>query len=398
MENLALTRLLGPVSVSTFLDQYAGRKALFIKGDADRFADLAFDVEAFFSSAEAFEAEDHRIKVAIKGEESAEAYRPITPDCAREAYDEGYTVCVAGISDAHPELGQFAEAVRWGLSIPDLRFNSYLSPDGSGFNLHYDAQPIFLLQMAGSKQWWYGNSAITPTPTCYSASLADVQKPGLEDLETTLLEPGDVLYLPAFCWHRARAQGFSLGATLGTKGHHNQPLREALRQAGLTETWPIGPLQPPLSSSEAEKSTPGIHVQQYLEAQLHAIRDFAENLSIDDLWKYWQDEVQVPKAPVGERVDAELFSSDRFRRGTAYPVLVNLRSHGDGHDATEVRHAGMKLILPSNAYPLANTLRDCHQWIDLNEARELAPNLTRAETKRYVRELLSIRVLKKEAT
>lgn len=395
MENAALSRLLHPVSVQEFLNDYAGQSAMLIKGQDDRFADLGFDIEAFFSSAEAFTANEDRIKVAIKGEEFAEAYKSVDPGSARAAYQSGHTVCVAGISDAHPELGQFAEAVRLGLSIPDLRFNSYLSPDGSGFNLHYDAQPIFLLQMAGSKRWWYGKHPITPAPTRYSASWPEAEKPSLQELESTLLEPGDVLYLPAFCWHRARAEGFSLGATLGTKGHHNQPLREALQRAGVTNALPAGPLQPPICASQAERGIPGA-AQEYLEAQLSAIKNLADQLTVDDLWRYWLDEVQIPKAPVGEREEIEMYSTDRVRRGTPYSVLVERRLHADGHEVTEVRHAGMKLILPGQAYDLACSLRECDAWTTVGEIRERAPGLTRAEIKRYVRELVCIRVLARE--
>ena len=206
--------LLDPIDIGTFCRQYADRRALLIKGTAEKFARLAFDVEAFFAAAERFDPAAGRLKAAGKADGEAERYIEIVPRQARQLYDAGLTICAAGLSDVSPVLGAMAEGVRLALSIPDLRFNAYLSPDGSGFNLHYDVQPIFLVQLAGAKQWWYSEEPVIPMPRRYSSAWPE--KPALESLAQTVLEPGDVLYLPAFSWHRARARGFSLGGQVNS--------------------------------------------------------------------------------------------------------------------------------------------------------------------------------------
>ncbi len=64
-----LEHLLSPVSIADFLENYADRKALLIKGKPEKFAQLEFDKEAFFSSCDRFGNVSDRLKVALRMEE-----------------------------------------------------------------------------------------------------------------------------------------------------------------------------------------------------------------------------------------------------------------------------------------------------------------------------------------
>ena len=244
---MELEQLLAPITVSDFLENYADKKALFIKGDPKRFVGLEFDQAAFFTSCDRFGNSSDRLKVALRMESGEhENYESIFPFQARNLFENGMTICCAGISDVNENLAAFAEGVRLALGVPDLRFNSYLSPHESGFNLHYDVQAIFLMQTEGRKNWWYSAEPVTPMPSVYSSEVEN--KPSLDQMETCVLEPGDVLYLPAFSWHRARADNMSLGITLGVKGLHNQPLRAALDASPFSGNWPYLASQPQLDA------------------------------------------------------------------------------------------------------------------------------------------------------
>lgn len=384
-----LEKLLAPVSPAEFLRDYAGKRALLIPGSADKFADLGFDEEAFFAAAERFESDSGRLKAAPPAGNESEVYQPADPHELRQLYVSGLTVCCAGISDNDPVLAAFAESIRYALCVPDLRFNSYLSPDGRGFNLHYDAQPIFLMQMAGAKRWWYGAEAIVPTPRCYSSQWAN--KPELDALEQTVLEAGDVLYLPAFTWHRARARGFSLGLTLGVKGHHNQLLHDALQRTPLFEDWPLAG-QMPLLKPETDGCGMPEPARAYLTAQLQALQREVSELTVDDLWMQWLDSVHLPKGPVADRVEAELFSHQRLRRIPGFPLHSSACSGARSQPALRLSFAGKHLIVDLGSQRLA-------EWIDHQQGPfSIADAVggggqTRAETKRFLREMLALGVL-----
>ena len=319
-----------------------------------------------------------------------EIYVPILPSQARALFRSGLTVCAAGISDVNARLGAFAEGVRYALSIPDLRFNSYLSPHDSGFNLHYDVKPIFLIQLAGQKRWWYGDGPIEPMPEVYSSSWR--QKPSLDSLEHCVLEPGDVLYLPAFTWHRARADGFSLGVTLGTKGVHNLPVRKALECSPFFGEWPLGELEPPIHPAQAGSAEVPAAARAYLEKQLAGLRDYVEDLSVERLWNLWQEEVQVAKGPVPEAREGEIFRDLVLQPSNRFPVSV-LQDPASGRMA--VCRAGLKTVHEPAAGPFLRWLLTVKDPFEVRVAtrRGTELGLARAEVKKVLRELVRIGAL-----
>ncbi|MEM9300777.1 MAG: cupin domain-containing protein [Pseudomonadota bacterium] len=387
----SLEQLLAPVSPSEFLESYADRRALLIPGGADKFASLGFDVGQFFEAAERLDPGGNRLKAAGKAANEAERYIAIQPQQARSLFDAGLTVCAAGLSDAHPALGAFAEGVRFALSIPDLRFNAYLSPDGSGFNLHYDVQPIFLIQIAGAKRWWYSAQPVTPMPRRYSSAWE--QKPALESLEQTTLTPGDVLYLPAFTWHRARADGFSLGITLGTKGAHNEPLRTTLDQAPCFGPWPECGPQPPLEPTSLRGDAVPEAAREYLEAQLAWLRRYAEGLTVEDLWATWVRQLQVPLGPRVGLEDDHLTSEDQLVPETGFPVYVTGLPDGGVRVDRATRNARFGA---DAATAVGQILARRKPFSVADGVAEIGRDgLTRTESRRVLRELVTIGALRR---
>ncbi|SEL42903.1 JmjC domain-containing protein [Halomonas daqiaonensis] len=291
-----LRHLLGPVGVDEFVSEYAGKQALLIKGQPDKFAHLDMDEERFLEAAERFPAEYERLKTMLNVVGETEQYMHIGPEQLRPLYRAGMTVCCTALSDAIPQLAAFAEGIRLALGVPDMRFNSYLSPHGSGFDVHYDAQPIFLVQLQGAKHWWYAREPVRPIPTALSSAWDC--KPERDELEYCLLETGDVLYLPAFTWHHAQAEGASLGITLGPKGLHNQPLVMALNDWHFGRGWPKDQLMPMLDPAKVPGAEVPDTAREYLQHLLHELRGFAQDLTVDDLWVYWRNEVNTPKGPL----------------------------------------------------------------------------------------------------
>ncbi len=124
-------------------------------------------------------------------------------------------------------------------------FNLYLSyPNEGAFRLHYDTHDLFVLQLQGAKLWeLYGET--TPYPTENGRHINEA-KPN-EQLESILLQAGDVLYIPKGHWHKAMAQAHphpSLHLTLGLYGPTGLDLLDYLKQTLESQVSFRAPLYP----------------------------------------------------------------------------------------------------------------------------------------------------------
>src|SRR5262249_22517361 len=92
----------------------------------------------------------------------------------------------------------------------------YATPRGYySFTWHYDAEEVFILQTAGSKQYYLRENTVNPHP-----KLEAMPKDMHYEKETTptigaLLIAGDWLYIPGGWWHVAKAPEDSLSVSIG---------------------------------------------------------------------------------------------------------------------------------------------------------------------------------------
>jgi Cupin superfamily protein len=96
-----------------------------------------------------------------------------------------------------------------------INANAYLTPARSqGFDIHYDDHCVFIVQLAGAKQWQVHAPRVElPIERCVAPIPADQLEPPI--LEATLV-PGDVLYIPRGFPHAARTGSeSSLHLTIG---------------------------------------------------------------------------------------------------------------------------------------------------------------------------------------
>ncbi|HET9177054.1 MAG TPA: cupin domain-containing protein [Terriglobia bacterium] len=118
-------------------------------------------------------------------------------------FADGSTITLAFLDNVVPSLTRFCRALECELSFP-LQTNIYLTPPGAqGARPHYDTHDVFVLQVAGSKQW-------TVYGTPYQLPLAsqdfdpEVHKKGAVTLEFDL-RAGDIIYVPRGVVHEARS-------------------------------------------------------------------------------------------------------------------------------------------------------------------------------------------------
>lgn len=132
------------------------------------------------------------------------------------------TLVVQGLQRTWLPLARFCADLQASISHP-VQANAYLSPAGAkALNRHADTHAVLALHVAGSKAW-------------------NVQ--GLGDV---VLEPGDVMYLPAGTDHEARAQdGFSLHVTIGILTiRWRDVVQRLLADGTLDDPLPLGFAEP----------------------------------------------------------------------------------------------------------------------------------------------------------
>ncbi|MDE3135359.1 MAG: hypothetical protein KGL59_02190 [Acidobacteriota bacterium] len=137
-------------------------------------------------------------------------------DVARvyQLFGEGSTISLAFLDTVVPALTEFCRGLESEFSCP-FQTNVYLTPGrAQGAKVHYDTHDVFVLQVAGSKQWTiYGTPLELPLPgQDYDAAIHERGAPTLE----FRLDEGDVAYVPRGFVHDARStEAVSLHITAG---------------------------------------------------------------------------------------------------------------------------------------------------------------------------------------
>jgi hypothetical protein len=132
----------------------------------------------------------------------------------RAEYRSGATISLPGFHRAWKPLGELAAAIEVEFNHP-VHTNVHVTPaNATGFTPHYDTHEVFVLQIAGGKQWRihapplalpHRSQPFDPGSYAPSASLFELD-----------LAPGDLLYLPrGFVHTTATSESSSVHVTLG---------------------------------------------------------------------------------------------------------------------------------------------------------------------------------------
>jgi ribosomal protein L16 Arg81 hydroxylase len=222
-----LEELLAPIAPQTFVKDYWGKKPVHIVGHGKNFTHL-FSLERLQEILT--RATGLNVRASFDG---GRTHVHVLPAEAWSLFQAGATLCISDIAAADEGLASFAAAVRHQLNFTgraDCR--AYLSPEGQGYAVHYDARVATTLQIEGRKRWRVSREVALPWPHYQVRSgngdslVTDhvfqdppqdwerFRPPSDCTFDEILLEPGDVLCLPSGTWHSAAAQGYSLAINL----------------------------------------------------------------------------------------------------------------------------------------------------------------------------------------
>ncbi len=116
-----------------------------------------------------------------------------------------WTLLVQAVDLWVPEVAALIEPFRF---IPDWRIDDVMvsyAADQGGVGPHYDQYDVFLIQGLGKRRWRIGPPCDRNTQLIEHAQLRLI--PDFDATEEWLLEPGDILYVPARLAHWGIAEG-----------------------------------------------------------------------------------------------------------------------------------------------------------------------------------------------
>lgn len=219
--------LLSPIDPYEFVSQGLWQNPLYISGHTEKFAGL-ITVDEFIDALR--HVPELRAGISSADRKSTE-FRGIRHEEAMELYNTGATICATGLDRVLPKLASLSASVKFELGCTGaVNVRGYWSNDSSGFTTHFDARAVTVLQISGSKLWSYSprpaieyplsNCTINDQVPQYIGRSGQVQgwevvvPPSEGEMRTVVLNPGDVLYLPAGSWHSAQALGHSFALNL----------------------------------------------------------------------------------------------------------------------------------------------------------------------------------------
>jgi len=179
----------------------------------------------------------------------------VDPVRATQHYDDGATIILPALHRRLPALAAYCRALETVFNC-DLQTNIYLTPaDAQGFKTHYDSHDVLVLQCHGTKTWRIYDSPLA-LPLRTQAFEPKGYTPG-PMIDSFVLEPGDMLYIPRGVAHDAIATDReSLHITTGLLAHRwVDLLAEIVSAAGRADVALRGALPPGYVQDPAVRAT-----------------------------------------------------------------------------------------------------------------------------------------------
>jgi ribosomal protein L16 Arg81 hydroxylase len=271
----------------------------------------------------------------------------VSEDKLVRLFADGSTLVLQALHRVWPPVLEFCQKLAAELGHP-VQANAYVTPpQNQGFSAHYDVHDVFVLQIAGEKQWRiYPPVLISPLrDQPWNDRKADVERRADEPpLIEALLKPGDCLYLPRGYLHAATARGgvsthLTLGIHVWTRYAVAQQLMEqALRTVGddpvIRASLPLG-----VDVSDPSEMRPDFDVVTAMLADAVANADL-DQMSQSLLRNARLSQRASPVGPLKQLRDADAITAD---------TQIMLRRHL----AASVDHTGSRILVRSRAGELA---------------------------------------------
>lgn len=211
----SLQWLLAPISVDSFRKEYWEKTPLLIERSQENYFYNILNYRKIDNILSQIRFDQGDIRLAYN-EEIVFEYKYLRPNARGEAfvdidkvydfYNGGATIVLDNFEKYCYELAVLCSSFNQaGLGpFKEVFTNIYITPkDSQAFDLHYDDQEVFILQLEGEKEWNVYNSLI---PLPLEDQYEEIPKETDEaPVLSTTLRKGDLLYLPRGYMHEVRS-------------------------------------------------------------------------------------------------------------------------------------------------------------------------------------------------
>lgn len=207
---MILQRLLGETPVEAFLGDVLFKQPFARAAGAD-------DVLPFadFERVEAIIARDDADVLVCRQGQRWEENRKPRPGEALELYRSGYTLLVRHAERHDDQLAGIAADFQRDLQAP-VNVHVYCTPaEEFGFGWHYDAEDVFILQAAGSKEYSLRKNTVNPWPLEETLPLDMKYEREQMPMMKCELRPADWLYIPHGYWHMGTSKTDAISVAVG---------------------------------------------------------------------------------------------------------------------------------------------------------------------------------------
>jgi ribosomal protein L16 Arg81 hydroxylase len=228
LDNLSLASLVAPVPEEDFRARYWEQQPLVIHRQDSNYYDNLFTLRDF---DEAITRCPDYVKVANASTNKSASYKSVPTEGLEAVLKEmrdGGTMVLDQLHHREPKLGRLCRVLAAQL-CHRFQTNLYLTPpNGKGFSPHWDNHDVFILQVIGSKSW-----KIEKLRRVFPARDDSMGEGGRElngDLDSFVLEQGDLIYIPRGFVHAAEcgadpSMHITLGRPAGRRREGGDPAR-----------------------------------------------------------------------------------------------------------------------------------------------------------------------------
>lgn len=357
--DVSLDWLISPITPQEFFERYWEQRPLVVRRDQPGYFDglLSLDeVDRVLTTLDRRYPEICLKNAATRVSADDYTVDGATLDIARlyQLFEQGSTVTLAYLDNVIPKLALFCRSLEAAFSCP-FQTNVYMTPPrAQGAAPHYDTHDVFVLQVAGSKQWTiFGTPVESPLPTQdFDEQMHQLGDPTLE----FELQPGDVAYVPRGVAHEARSTDtISLHITTGMLRYTwADLLLECVAAASLRDPAFRKALPPGFARSGFDRT----HAR---ETVAKLLRQAADASSFDPALDYFLDRFMTSCAPVLEGQMSQLAALDSLTLdsivGARPGVISRLESSADSES---IHCFGRTITFPAHAreavrFALVNT-------------------------------------------
>lgn len=220
-----IERLLGEFPLRRFIDEYYLRQPFSLPRAAEPFKHLGD-----WAVVESIIAQPDADVLVVKEGRRWEGSRNPSPAEARRLFDGGYTVLVRHAERCHAEVAELAAGFERDFAAA-IDVHIYCTPGKQhGFGWHYDAEDVFILQTAGSKEYSLRKNTVNPWPVVEALPQDMRYDREIMPLAKCLLSAGDWLYIPHGYWHKAEAHAAAFSLAVGVMSPTALDLLDFLRR------------------------------------------------------------------------------------------------------------------------------------------------------------------------